>query len=72
MGDELVRPAPHALELVWRNIVENESDPVLGAFIHHAVGLLIVDLVCEAHLKTVWPAINHEPNSRISPDKEQR
>ena len=52
-------------ELIRRNVIEDEGDPILGAFVHHAVVFLIVNLIRAADLEFVRPAIDHEAHTVI-------
>ncbi len=66
IGFRLADVALVARQLLWREVIENEGDPIVGAFVHHAMVFLIIDLVSLPHLQAVRPAIDHEPYARVS------
>ena len=51
--------------LCRRHIIEDEIDAPLGTFIHHAVLLLIIDLIDTADLEAVGPSRDHKAHSGI-------
>ncbi len=54
-----------ALDLGGWDVIENEVDASLCAFVHHTVPLLIVDLVDVSDLHFLRTTINHEPHPGI-------
>ena len=52
----------------WREVVEDEGDPVFASAVHHAVVFLIVNLVSVTHFESMRTAIDHESDARVGGD----
>ena len=55
-----------ACDLSWRDIVENKVNATLGAFVHDAMTLLVIDFVHFPDLERIGAAINHKAHSWIA------
>ena len=49
----------------WRNVIEDEGNPILGTLVHHAVPFLVVNLVSLSNFELVRSAIDREPHSWV-------
>ena len=68
VAERLGSLARSACDLSRRDIVENKVNPTLGAFVHDAVTLLIVDFIHLSDFERIGAAINHKAHPWIAVD----
>mgnify|MGYP003999808057 CR=1 FL=1 len=71
VAERLGSLARSACDLSRRDIVENKVNPTLGAFVHDAVTLLIVDFIHLSDFERIGAAINHKAHPWIAVDGDK-
>ena len=64
-GFSIPRSSGLALNFCGRDVVENKVNAALAAFIHHAVLLLVINLVNVTDRHLLRSAVNHKSDSGI-------
>ena len=63
-----VGSALSACDLSWWDVVENKVNPTLIALVHHAVTLLVIDLIHLPDLERIGTAVDHKAHPWVGVD----